>query len=80
MNPLHWQREHQVAWIVTNLVGAFLGLLLGFIDFPPFSLWEKSHVFATWLSFPKSYWLWPSLGFLITGMVFYAAQLLRSSN
>jgi len=80
MNPLHWQREHQVAWIVTSLVGAFLGLLLGFIDLPSFSLWEPWHVFAAWLSFPKSYWLWPSLGFLITGLVFYVAQLLRTSN
>jgi hypothetical protein len=32
------------------------------------------------LSFPKSYWLWPSLSFLITGLVFYSAQLFRSSN
>jgi len=80
MNPLHWQREHQIAWIVTSIVGALFGLLLGFIDLPSFSLWEPWQAFTSWLSFPKSYWLWPSLGFLITGLVFYSAQLLRRSN
>jgi hypothetical protein len=32
------------------------------------------------LSFPGSYWLWPTLGFLITGVTFYAVQLLRHSS
>jgi hypothetical protein len=80
MNPLHWQREHQTAWIVTSIVGALLGLLPAFIDLPPFSFSEPWQMFAAWLLLPKAYWLWPLLGFLITGLVFYAAQLLRISN
>jgi hypothetical protein len=79
MNPLHWTREHRIAWAIVGAVGAFLGLLLGFIHSPFFSLTQRSH-FAEWVSLPQAYWCWPLLGFLISGLTFYAAQLFRKSN
>jgi len=80
MNPLHWKREHQHAWIVISVTGAIAGLLFGFIHSPFFAILQTWSAFGAWLSFPGSYWLWPTLGFLITGVTFYAVQLLRHSN
>lgn len=80
MNPLRWTHEHQLAWAVVSVVGAVLGLLLGFIHSPSFSVTESWHVFVGWLSFPEAYWLWPLFGFLVSRLIFYAVQLLRKSN
>jgi len=80
MNPLHWTREHQLALVVMSAFGAILGLLLGFIHSLVFSSTQAGQGFAAWLLFPESHWPWPLFGFLITGLTFYAAQLLRSSN
>jgi hypothetical protein len=79
-NPLHWQREHLIAWAVVCAFGAVAGLLLGFIDSPFFLTSQPSQGFAVWLSSPQSHWQWPLCGILISGLVFYAAQLLRKTN
>ena len=31
MNPLTWQREHQLALLLGTVLGSFAGLLVGFI-------------------------------------------------
>jgi hypothetical protein len=80
MNPLHWTREHKIAWAVVCAFGAVLGVLLGFIHSPLFSLTQPWQVFVAWLSIPQAYWRWPVLCFLISGLTFYAAQLFRKSN
>ena len=80
MNPLHWTREHQLAWAIVCAFGTVLGVLLGFIHSPYFSMTQPSQVFMGWLSMPQSYWRWPVLGFVISGLIFYAVQLLRKSN
>jgi len=80
MNPLRWSHEHQHAWIVITVTGAIAGLLFGFIHSPFFALLQTWPAFLAWLSLPGSYWPWPTLGFLITGLTFYAVQLLRHSN
>jgi hypothetical protein len=80
VNPLQWTGEHKIAWAVVCAVGAALGVLLGFIHSPIFSLTQPWHVFVQWLSLPSSYWRWPVFGFLMSGLVFYAAQLFRKSN
>ena len=79
-NPMRWKREHLVAWAVVSIVGAGAGLLLGFIHSPYFSMSQTRHTFGMWLSLPDSYWRWPLICFLVTGFVFYAAQLFRSRN
>jgi hypothetical protein len=79
-NPIHWTRQHQLAWIIVSTFGAILGLLLGFSHSPGFSAPQVWGAFVDWLSFPKTYWRWPIFGFLGTGIIFYAAQLFRRSN
>ena len=59
--------------------GAVLGVLLAFIHSPFFSVtqpWQLS-VFVEWLLLPQSYWPWPLLGFLMSGLIFYAVQLFK---
>ena len=79
-NPLHWTREHQIAWAVVCAFGAIGGLLLGFIHSRIFLTSQPSHEFMVWLSFPRANWPWPVLGLLASGLIFYAAQLLRKEN
>ena len=80
MNPLHWTRQHRLAWAVISVLGAVLGVMLGYIHSPFFSIMQPRQVLVEWLLRPQSYWLWPSFGFLIAGLTFYAAQLLRKAN
>jgi len=80
MNPLHWTREHQLAWAVISAIGVILGLMLGFIHSPDFSMSQTWQAFEVWSSQPKSIWAWPSFGLLFTGLALYAAQLFRSAN
>jgi hypothetical protein len=80
MNPLNWTHEHQLAGVVVSAFGGVLGVLLGFIHSPSFSTAQPWPVFVAWLSFPQSYWPWPLFAFFISGLIFYAVQLLRKSN
>ena len=48
-NPLHWTREHQIAWAVVCAFGAIAGLLLGFIHSRIFLTSQPSHEFMVWL-------------------------------
>jgi len=77
---LHWTRPHQFAWAVVCLHGAVLGVLLRFIHSPFFSMAPPWPLLARWLSHPQFYWLWCLLGFIVSGVISYAAQLFRTSN
>jgi hypothetical protein len=80
MNPFHWTREHQLSWAIISGVGAVSGILMGFIYSPYFSLTQPWSIFWEWLSSPQHYWRWSLFSFLITGIIFYTAQLFRKSN
>jgi hypothetical protein len=80
MNPLHWTRQHQLALAVMGVFGAVLGAMLGSIHSAFFSIMQPWQVFAEWLSRHHSYWLWSLLGFLITWLTLYTAQLFRKTN
>jgi hypothetical protein len=79
INPIHWTREHQFAWVVIIAIGAIAGALLGFIHSPLF-MSQTWRGFTVWLSFPDAYWPWPLLSFLITAVTFYAVQLVSNSD
>jgi hypothetical protein len=32
MNPLNWKREHQVALSIAAVIGAVLGILIGYLE------------------------------------------------
>jgi predicted branched-subunit amino acid permease len=56
MNPWHWNRVHQVAWIVSSAIGALVGLMLAFTHSPLFFVSQTLHTFVVWISLPKLYW------------------------
>ena len=39
MNPLEWERKHQIALILAAIVGAALGFVLGYIVFHYGGVW-----------------------------------------
>ena len=79
-NPWRWKRENQLVWAGVTVIGGVSGLLLGFIHSPFFFLSQTGRAFMTWLSLPDPYWPWALFGLLITGVIFYAAQLFRRLN
>jgi hypothetical protein len=80
MNPWRWDRVYQVAWIVSCAISAIVGLMLAFTHSPFFSASQTLHAFVLWLLLPELYWQWPIFSFLVTGIVFYAMRLLKSSS
>lgn len=82
MNPFGWKREHQLAWGIVTLLGAIVGLLLGWM-WSPFSHGQGAQIggfFVTWLQYPDAYWPWVVFGAVIAILVFYAWRLLAISN
>ncbi len=85
MNPFRWTREHQLAWLVTCLLGAVVGLFIGFVVDLERSAgtaalstgWYFSEV---WIQAPGHYWPWPTFGAVIVGLGTYAMRLWRISN
>lgn len=71
MNPLTWQREHQVALLLGIVLGIGLGLLVGF-------MYEGFH-YATVESWKiGSRFRWGILGALVGACVILIQQLLRT--
>ena len=66
MNPLHWKREHQIAFLVAAVVGAVMGVYIGLRQVEP----------ATNL-----YWLhvgiWGLAGAMLAGVGAFIRQLIR---
>ncbi len=78
MNPLGWRREHQVAWAATCLLGAIVGQFVGFLHWQWAYTPQAGQLFATWLTYPETYWPWPTFGVLIAGLGFYIARLIKA--
>jgi hypothetical protein len=66
--------------MVVSAFGAVLGVMLGFINSPDFSLEQSTRYFMSWLERPVPHWPWAVGGFLLTAALFYLAQLFRRSN
>jgi len=83
MNPLDWNRQHQVAGMAFCAVGAIGGILFAWMDSPMRQI--ASHVsgvnaadfFLNWLSHVDLYWPWPVIGACAAGLAFYGLQLSR---
>ena len=46
MNPLQWRREHQVAFALTILLGALIGLTLVLLPFSSNGMWIALKMFV----------------------------------
>jgi hypothetical protein len=81
MNPLHWNREYQVAWIAFCIVGGMAGLFFAWLESPVrvmvnYTMEGNPYLmFLLWLSRPSRYWHWPFFGISFVGLTFYAAML-----
>jgi hypothetical protein len=78
MNPLHWERQHLVAWGVITILGALVGMLFGWL-LSPFSRVQEVDVgtfFIAWLHYPVAYWPWLAFGAIFAALAFYAGNLL----
>jgi hypothetical protein len=80
MNPLHWTLQHRMAWLIVSVTGAFAGVLFAFIHSSFFFAPQGWQVLEAWLLSPEFYWVWAISGFFVTALLFYLAQLGRSSN
>lgn len=83
MNPLKWSREHKVALLITVMIGALVGFLLGWIGFNLsrgasggmglgryVNYWLSGH--STFTTAP----LWALTGALVGGAVIYVIRLM----
>ena len=74
INPLKWQREHQVALLISILAGAACGFLVGFAVTNASS--SGAFTLTLWLKFRTSDAItWAVLGAIIVGGVIYAKRL-----
>ena len=80
MNPFCWTLQHRMAWLIVSVAGAISGVLFAYIRSPFFFAPQGWQVFEAWLLSPGIYWVWPISGFFVTALVFYLAQLVRTSN
>ena len=82
MNPLHWKREHQIAWAITMLAGAAAGMILGWFASPFSHLWgaNTGFLFLAWLHYPVTYWPWLLGGAIAGGLTYYASDLLTGAR
>ena len=81
MNPLQWQRQHQVAWITFCTVGGMAGLFFAWMESAArvtanYTMGVNAPwMFLLWLLRPAGYWLWPVYGVVFAGLTFYATML-----
>jgi hypothetical protein len=68
MNSMKRIRELMLAYLVTCLLGAVVGLFIGFV----ISLGDSSRAagvwFSIWMGEPELFWPWPVFGGLIAGL------------
>jgi hypothetical protein len=67
MNPLHWKREHQIAFLVAALFGTGIGIFVGLRQVEPSS---------------ELYWLhaalWGAAGSLLAAIGAFIRQMVRN--
>jgi H+/Cl- antiporter ClcA len=71
---IYRSREHKIAWVVTCVLGAVIGLFYGYAS-SPFT--ESGAHFLAYLQNPILYWHWLLFGTVIAGLAFYAWELIR---
>jgi hypothetical protein len=66
MNPLRWKREHQIAFLVSALFGAGIGIFVGLRQVEPSSELYWLHVV-----------LWGAAGSLLAAVGAFIRQMVR---
>jgi Na+/proline symporter len=79
MNPLRWERAHQIGALIGCLLGALAGLCIAWVRSPFRWLAEQGDyvgTFSFWLEDGR-FWPWPVLGAIIAAMMTYVLLSLR---
>jgi hypothetical protein len=80
INPLLWERRHQIALLVAGAIGAALGVVLGYIVYGAARGAEGGTSFSRWLSSPLWYgglW-WAVFGAIVAGGAVYIRRLISN--
>jgi cell division protein FtsX len=77
MNPFRWPRGHLLAGLIISILGGIIGLFLATILALPSGALVVGKYLPEMLSHPEWYWPYPTFGFLIAALSFYAAKILR---
>ena len=80
MNPLKWPRNQQIALVLTMVVGAILGLIVGYIVYAVRSGVDGATSFGRWLDYPlrrNGFW-WAITGALVGAATAYVRR--QTSN
>jgi len=84
MNPFRWPPEHLLAWLMTCLLGAVVGLCFGFTVSLNLEHSTETRAVGTWLlvwlQIPEMHWPWPIFGGTIGGLAFYVMRLWRIAD
>ena len=79
MNPLKWKREHQVELSIAVVVGAVLGVLIGYLIYANAQSAGGAMSFGRWLVY--SIWAaalwWAIVGVCIVGGGVYVRRLFK---
>jgi hypothetical protein len=81
MNPLHWKKQHQLAWAISILAGGVGGLIFAWLV-SPFSRAGQvdALLLLAWLHFPLAYLPFVAAGAVTAGLAYYSADLLTGAN
>jgi len=87
MNPWYWKRQDQVGLVVMLLVGALIGIVIGFTvtvfadamastrstftSRMDLVLWPQAPILSGW-------WPWSLFGATISGLLFYAKRIISN--
>jgi H+/Cl- antiporter ClcA len=69
---IYRSREHKIAWVVTCVLGAVMGLFCGYIGS---QITNRASSFLAYMQDPITYWHWLLFGALIAGLAFYVWEL-----
>ena len=81
MNPLHWKRAHQIAWMISIAAGGVIGLIFGWLVSPFSHVGQDGAVaMLAWLHFPSGYVPFLIAGAVTGGLAYYSADLLTGAR
>jgi len=75
---MRWSSEDKLGCAVVCILGAMVGLFVGFIVFAVSVARGTGEVFAHWIARPSLYWPWPTFGVAISVLGFCAVRILRA--
>ena len=83
LNSLTWQRRHFLVWALLIMAGGVGGLVFGWFVSPFARLVQGDNtpdMILAWLHYPEAWWPYVGAGALVTGLAYYAGDLLTGAR